>query len=144
MYPEGFSCDDIQASLSLRLPAKWQFATALKSEGNKDGLATFQTVSLTDLADCPLIAGEHLRTIPLATGPYPPAFLDVVSESPTALELSPKVIEHVQPGCQGGRQAHRRLPLSRLSFPGHLQRRSGIPGARAPDVEHRTACASET
>ena len=93
MYPEGFPCDDIQASLSLRLPAKWQFATALKSEGTKDGLATFQTVSLTDLVDCPLIAGEHLRTIPLATGPYPPAFLDLVSESPTALELSPKVVE---------------------------------------------------
>ena len=93
MYPEGFRCDDIQTSLTLRLPAKWRFATALKCRENKDGLATFQTVSLTDLADSPLIAGEHLRTIPLATGPYPPAFLDVVSESPTALELSPKVIE---------------------------------------------------
>jgi predicted metalloprotease with PDZ domain len=93
MYPEGFSCDDIQTSLSLRLPARWQFATALKSEGSKDGLATFQTVSLTDLADCPLIAGEHLRSIPLATGPFPPAMLDLVSESPTALELSPRVIE---------------------------------------------------
>ena len=93
VYPEGFSCDDIQASVSLRLPAKWQFASALKSEGTKDGLTTFQTVSLTDLADCPLIAGEHLRTIPLASGPYPPARLDVVSESPTALELSPKVID---------------------------------------------------
>ena len=66
---------------------------ASQKEGKQDGLATFQTVSLTDLADCPLVAGEHLRTIPLATGPYPPAWLDLVSESPTALELSPKVIE---------------------------------------------------
>ncbi len=92
MYPEGFSCDDVQTTLSLRLPAKWRFASALKSQQSKDGLATFQTVSLTDLADCPLIAGEHLRSIPLATGPYPPASLDLVSESPTALELSPRVI----------------------------------------------------
>ncbi len=93
MYPEGFSCDDIQTTLSLRLPAKWLYATALETTGSKDGLATFKTVSLTDLADCPLIAGEHLRSIPLATGPYPPAFLDIVSESATALELSPKVVE---------------------------------------------------
>ena len=93
MYPEGFSCDDIKASLSLRLPAKWHFASALEKEGSNGDIATFQTVSLMDLADCPLVAGEHLRTIPLATGPYPPAWLDLVSESPTALELSPKVIE---------------------------------------------------
>ena len=26
----------------------------------KNGLTTFQTVSLTDLADCPVIAGEHM------------------------------------------------------------------------------------
>lgn len=93
MYPEGFPCDDIKASLSLRLPSKWKFATALKSEATTGGLATFQTVSLTELADCPLIAGEYLRSIPLTTGPYPPAFLDIVSESNEALELSPKVIE---------------------------------------------------
>jgi predicted metalloprotease with PDZ domain len=93
MYPEGFSCDDIQVSLSLRLPPRWKFATALKTMESKDGLVTFQTISLTDLADCPLIAGEHLRSIPLATGPFPPAFLDVASESPVALELSPRVIE---------------------------------------------------
>ncbi len=93
VYPEGFPCDDIQVNLSLRLPAKWQFATALKKTGDKDRQFTFGTISLTDLADCPLIAGEHLRSIPLATGPYPPAFLDVVSESPTALELSPRVID---------------------------------------------------
>ncbi len=93
MYPEGFLCDDIQAKLSLRLPQKWKFATALKSEETSNGLATFRTVSLTDLADCPLIAGEHLRSIPLATGPYPPAFLDIVSESRDALDLSPIVIE---------------------------------------------------
>jgi predicted metalloprotease with PDZ domain len=93
MYPEGFPTDDIQVNLSLRLPAKWQFATALEKALEQDGRCTFGTVSLTELADCPLIAGEHLRRIPLATGPYPPAFLDVVSESPTALELSPRVID---------------------------------------------------
>jgi predicted metalloprotease with PDZ domain len=93
IYPEGPSCDDIQAHLRLRLPDKWNFATALKYEGHKQGFSTFQTATLTDLADCPLIAGEHLRRIALATGPYPPAFLDLASESVAGLDLSDKVIE---------------------------------------------------
>ena len=35
IYPEGFSCDDIQASLTLRLPAKWQFAIGAQERGNQ-------------------------------------------------------------------------------------------------------------
>ena len=84
IYPEGFSCDDIQASVSLRLPASGSSHRHSRTEGNKNGLVTFQTVSLMDLADCPLIAGQHLRTIPLATGPYPRPGLTClrIAESP--------------------------------------------------------------
>ncbi len=73
LYPEGTSCDDIQVHLTLRLPNKWKYATALKCDGTKDGLSSFQTVSLMDLVDSPLVAGKHLRTIALDAGPYPPA-----------------------------------------------------------------------
>jgi predicted metalloprotease with PDZ domain len=93
LYPEGISCDDIKVRLSLRLPASWRFATALKTDAVHDGLTTFGTLSLTELVDSPLIAGEHLRTIPLNTGPYPPAFLDLVSESSGALRMSPNVVD---------------------------------------------------
>ena len=71
LYPEGPSCDDIQAHLSLRLPLglavrdRPQEPRRIQADGQ---LATFKTVSLTDLVDNPLIAGEHLRTIPLDTG----------------------------------------------------------------------------
>ncbi len=93
LYPEGPSCDDTRARLTLRLPPRWKFATALKTEMVKEGEATFQTVSLADVVDCPLVAGEHKRTIRLDTGPYPPAFLDLVSESRTALELGQRIID---------------------------------------------------
>jgi predicted metalloprotease with PDZ domain len=93
IYPEGADCDDIQAHLSLRLPTGWKFATALESEGSSDGLSAFKTVSLTELVDCPLIAGEYLKTTPLSTGSDPPAVLDVVSESPAALEISSRVVD---------------------------------------------------
>ena len=92
VYPEGPSCDDIRVHASLRLPAAWQFATALARESAAGGCTRFKTVSLTELVDGPVIAGEHLRTIPLDAGSGPPAFLHVTSESPSALLLGPDVV----------------------------------------------------
>jgi predicted metalloprotease with PDZ domain len=102
LYPDGPSCDDTMVQLSLRLPRGWRFATALESDQASDvrnqtpaadGRADFKTVSLRDLVDNPLIAGEHLRTIPLEAGKNPPAFLHLVSESTSALQLGPNVVD---------------------------------------------------
>jgi predicted metalloprotease with PDZ domain len=99
MYPEGLSSDQVSVDLRLRLPRDWKFASALRAygktiNGGKSPLVetAFQRVSLTELLDRPLIGGEHLRTIALETGKYPPALFHVVSESASALELSPKVV----------------------------------------------------
>ena len=59
LYPEGPSCDDIKARLSLRLPAALAVRDRAQDRCRHGGLTTFQTVSLTELVDCPLIAGEH-------------------------------------------------------------------------------------
>jgi predicted metalloprotease with PDZ domain len=105
VYPEGATAQETRVELRLRLPEHWQYATALKSSPNKDGAKddtpktdtakngtiAFQPVSLEELIDCPLIAGEHLRTIALDTTPK--TFLHVASESPRALQLDRKVID---------------------------------------------------
>jgi predicted metalloprotease with PDZ domain len=93
VYPEGPTADELEVRLTLRLPERWKTATSLKRKESEPGVVTFEPVSLNRLGDAPLIAGEHLRSIPLATGPYPPAFLDVASESPGALQLEADVIE---------------------------------------------------
>ena len=102
LYPDGPSCDEVRVQLSLRLPVRWRFATALKAEstGSGDrgkppagGLASFKTVSLTELVDSPLIAGEHMRTIALDAGKNPAAYMHLFSESPEALKLSLDVID---------------------------------------------------
>jgi predicted metalloprotease with PDZ domain len=90
VYPEGSTAQETRVEMRLRLPAGWQFATALKTAGKNDGIA-FQPVSLEELVDCPLIAGEHLRTIALSTKPK--TFLHIASESPGPLQLDPKVID---------------------------------------------------
>jgi predicted metalloprotease with PDZ domain len=102
LYPEGYSSDDTFVHLRLRLPRTWRHATALKAESGADSqdrqaagdsIATFKPVTLTELADNALVAGAHLRTIALDVGKNPPAFMHLVSESPSALKIGPNVIE---------------------------------------------------
>ncbi len=93
LYPEGPTAREIRVDLALRLPDRWKYATALKTSQEKEGLITFQPVSLSTLADSPLIAAEHMRTIPLKAGSNPPAFFHLASESPAALQLAPEVVE---------------------------------------------------
>jgi predicted metalloprotease with PDZ domain len=93
MYPEGPSADDTRVAMTLRLPPAWDFACALEADP-KDGdkPLKFREVSLTRLVDNPMIAGEHVRKIPLDAGKNPPAFLDLASESPSALQVGAPVI----------------------------------------------------
>ncbi|WP_165073900.1 M61 family metallopeptidase [Paludisphaera rhizosphaerae] len=92
LYPEGPTAAETLVALSTRLPNGWKHATALKTKSNEGGLIRFEPVSLVDLIDSPLIGGEHLKTTKLDTGPYPPAFFNLVSESPEATELRPETI----------------------------------------------------
>lgn len=93
VYPGGIKADEQKVDVRLQLPNGWKFATALKWNEPKENVVTFQTTSLTSLIDNPLIAGRHLRSIPLVTGSTPAAFLDLVSESPEALKLEAKIID---------------------------------------------------
>jgi predicted metalloprotease with PDZ domain len=93
VYPEGPSADATRVHLRLQLPKGWSYATALETAGQKEGLVDFRTGSLRELVDCPLIAGEHLRSIKLDTGSHPPAYLDIASEAPSALQLEQRVID---------------------------------------------------
>ena len=59
-----------------------------------DGYVTFKTVTLTDLVDNPLIAGEHLRTIPLEVGAIPARFHAIwFRNHPRAVRLGPNVVD---------------------------------------------------
>ncbi len=96
MYPEGPSADELQVEATLLLPRDWEHASALEmartEERNGNRVLRFQPVSLNELVDNPVIAGRHFRRIALETGPYPPAALDLVSESPEALKVGNDVV----------------------------------------------------
>jgi predicted metalloprotease with PDZ domain len=93
LYPEGAPTAEIRVTLRLRLPEGWKYATALKTQGVDGGIVTFEPLSLEDLVDSPLIAGEHLRTVELESGSNPRAFFHVASESPDALKAEGAVAD---------------------------------------------------
>ena len=87
LYPEGSSPDAVQVVPSVKLPAGWKIATALRGEHQSGDTVEFSPVSLTTLVDSPLIAGIHFRQISL-TDSSPVHVIDMVGESDASLQMS--------------------------------------------------------
>ncbi|PYS80983.1 MAG: peptidase M61 [Acidobacteria bacterium] len=95
LYPSVTHTDDITFDASLRLPPGWKFGTALRVEKESKGEITFAPVSLTNLVDSPVLAGEYFRAIPLKTGERP-VEIDLAADSPAALGATPKFINSMR------------------------------------------------
>ena len=94
MYPKGWTADQIQYTASLRLPAGWQFGTALPIESQSGDEIHFKQVSLYTLIDSPVITGEYYRKVDLAPGQPISHELDLAADSAAALDAPPEVIDH--------------------------------------------------
>ena len=99
VYPETASIDAMTATVRLTLPAGWRYGTALRPDAppavtpkDKPYTVAFQADPLRRVVDCPLICGEHFRTIDISGKNTPPAFLDLVSESAAAIAIDDKLI----------------------------------------------------
>lgn len=66
LYPAGTPTDAIQVQARVKLPAGWNYETALPFARKDGDWIEFAPVSLTTLVDSPLVAGEYQRTIPIA------------------------------------------------------------------------------
>ena len=92
LYEAGKKSDDVKFTASLKLPEGWHYGTALPVESETSGQINFQTVSLTELVDSPVIAGRHFRRIPLTPDDPIQHFIDMVSDSDAALQMPPDTI----------------------------------------------------
>jgi predicted metalloprotease with PDZ domain len=89
LYPAGHKDDaDIQVQPSVILPQGWKYGTALTKSGGDDTHPDFDTVSLEQLIDSPLLAGRYLAEFPLAPEVTPKHFLDIAADGPEDLNLS--------------------------------------------------------
>jgi len=92
LYPAGTRSDGLTYQAAVRLPAGWQFATALKTVTAAPGAASFAPVSLTTLVDSTLLAGRYFREF--ALGGTPAVTLHVAADTPVALNMSAETQAH--------------------------------------------------
>lgn len=93
LYPAGYDARRIRFQPSLRLPAGWQFGSALEKAGNEGDTIRFQPLALVDLVDSPVYAGRYFKRFDLDPGAKVPVHLDVVADAPELLEAKPGILE---------------------------------------------------
>jgi predicted metalloprotease with PDZ domain len=95
LYPKGVNAGEIQYAATLRLPAGWQFGTALVPAHRAGSVVRFEPVSLETLVDSPVVAGAYFRTLDLSPGGKPPHFVQIVADSAAALAMKPADARHL-------------------------------------------------
>jgi predicted metalloprotease with PDZ domain len=90
LYPAGYFSRGIRVQPHLTLPDDWQLACALPIESSDGAATTFAPVGLDDLVDSPVMAGRHLRRIPLDDRGK--VTLNVFADTPDLLEATPEMI----------------------------------------------------
>ncbi|HYC66744.1 MAG TPA: peptidase M61 [Brevundimonas sp.] len=93
LYPAGYYSSQITFRPTLRLPAGWQYGTALDTESFQNGLATFAPITLEHFADSPVFAGKHYRQIDLDPGGRSPVRLNIVADDADMLAATDEHIE---------------------------------------------------
>jgi predicted metalloprotease with PDZ domain len=85
LYPAGAQSDDLQYTAKLRLPAGWEFGTALPRVSSSADTTQFAPVSLTTLIDSPVLSGRHFKTLEL--GGTPAVYMHLAADSDAALDM---------------------------------------------------------
>ncbi len=92
LYPSGALAQQIIYDASLRLPAGWQFHTALPVASQSGDEIRFKPVALNRLVDSPVLAGQYTRAFNV-TPPGDPIHheIDVAADDPAALAMPPDI-----------------------------------------------------
>jgi predicted metalloprotease with PDZ domain len=89
LYPAGRPARAIMCRASLRLPPGWSFGTALPCIKGKEGAPPeFETVSLEQLVDSPVLCGAHFRDEAIGPEGGPAHSIAIAADSTTALAVS--------------------------------------------------------
>jgi predicted metalloprotease with PDZ domain len=96
LYPKTATPLKLSYAATLKLPAGWEFGTALPVASSSKNKVEFLPAPLETLIDSPVIAGEFFRTIDLTSGKSPPRFLHLAADNAGALEISPADINHTK------------------------------------------------
>ena len=93
LYPAGHYTRDITFAPSVKLPAGWQFGTALAMASSTGDTVTFEPTTYNTLVDSPMYAGRYFKRVDLAPGAKAPVHMDIVAEAPKDLAISPQLVK---------------------------------------------------
>ena len=93
LYPAGHFARRISFAPSIKLPADWQFASALEVKSHEGNTVSFKDTQLNTLVDSPLYAGVNFKRVDLSTGPANRVYMDVVSDKPADLAITPEELQ---------------------------------------------------
>jgi len=92
LYPADYDARCIRFEPSLRLPAGWQFGSALETAGTDGDVIRFQALTLVDLVDSPVYAGRYFKRFDLDPGAKVPVRLNVIADAPELLDAKPEIL----------------------------------------------------
>jgi predicted metalloprotease with PDZ domain len=101
LYPANTPGRDIAIQPSVTVPAGWGIGTALTPTGSYDpnakvgGTTQFESTTVEQLEDSPVIAGENFHEFALAPEITPKHYIDVVSDEPEDSNLRPQLLDEV-------------------------------------------------
>ena len=90
LYPAGYFSRAITFAPSVTLPHGWQLGTALETASQSGDTTTFKPVTLNNLVDSPIYAGQYFKRVDLTPGGDAPVHLDIVADEPKYLEMTPE------------------------------------------------------
>jgi predicted metalloprotease with PDZ domain len=93
LYPAGYFSRGITFAPSVTLPSGWQLGTALETASQSGDTTTFKPVTLNNLVDSPIYAGEYFKRVDLNPGGDVPVHLDIVADAPKYLEMTPEQLK---------------------------------------------------
>lgn len=115
LYPGGMTNQEITVSASLGVPREWSYATSLRAEDDADrerfrtlrdlrpgapvNWTRFETVTLGELVDSPVIMGRHFKTYPLEVEAESPHALCVVGPDEESVAVPGWLVEQISAMC---------------------------------------------
>ncbi|WP_165371408.1 M61 family metallopeptidase [Pseudolysobacter antarcticus] len=81
VYPAGWFARDITVQASVKLPAGFQYATALTTDSFGNDVASFKPTTLEVLYDSPVYAGRYLKRVDLAPKAATPVTLNLFGDN---------------------------------------------------------------
>jgi predicted metalloprotease with PDZ domain len=94
LYPVDLHAE-IQVKTRVRLPEGWDFDSALPARRISNGEISFASAPLSTLIDSPLLAGLHLRRLPVTDGPSA-IRMTIAAEDTAELAMDDRVVQHLQ------------------------------------------------